>query len=247
MYTKRRYHPYPQAHALPHPPAPSPQTKLLLKDAAEQLEFYNSAGVLVTWVKDDWELLARPTRTTANSSQLVGAASFPSPNFVYPSCPHLDAHGSPYAPMILNLNKKIHGAKHDFFRAGDHLCDFAGKISRAQDFLSCPDFISQSLSRKYAQQSTASTPKTTTANPPDSDTEPPAASSSSSSSISATSSPRFDDSPPNDPRVMSSSNTTPASSPIPPRIRKSSTHTSRVSEHAYHARAHSDLSVVKEC
>jgi hypothetical protein len=64
--------------------------------------------------------------------------------------------------MILNLNKKIHGAKHDFFRAGDHLCDFAGKISRAQDFLSCPDFISQSLSRKYAQQSTASTPKTTT-------------------------------------------------------------------------------------
>ncbi|KAJ7249172.1 hypothetical protein B0H12DRAFT_1072399 [Mycena haematopus] len=37
---------------------------------------------------------------------------------------HPPGHGSPYAPMTLNLSKKFRGVKQDFFRAGDHQCDF---------------------------------------------------------------------------------------------------------------------------
>ncbi|KAJ7348608.1 hypothetical protein DFH08DRAFT_808338 [Mycena albidolilacea] len=120
MFSKRRYNPY---STLSRPPAPSPQTKELLKEASEQLEFYNQAGVMVTWVGNDWEIVSRPTRKTANSMIPVGAASLPSvPNFIYPSCPHLDYRGRPYAPMKLQLGKQFRGIKEDFFRAGDHQC-----------------------------------------------------------------------------------------------------------------------------
>jgi hypothetical protein len=74
-------------------------------------------------------MTSSPTRKTANSSILVGAALFPSvPNFSYPRCPHLDAHGHPYAPMELNLGKKVNNIKKDFFKAGDHICDFIGEL-----------------------------------------------------------------------------------------------------------------------
>ncbi|KAJ7854428.1 hypothetical protein B0H14DRAFT_3449630 [Mycena olivaceomarginata] len=135
MHSNRRYRPYPPraTPVLRPPPAPSPQTRQLLKTAREQLDFYNSAGVLVTWAGNDWELVSRLTRKTANSSILVGAASFPSvPNFSYPRCPHLDAQGHPYAPMELNLGKKVNNIQKDFFKAGDHICDFIVVIPKVR-------------------------------------------------------------------------------------------------------------------
>ncbi|KAF7350124.1 hypothetical protein MVEN_01314500 [Mycena venus] len=127
MDSNRRYrlYPPPAMPVLQPPPAPSPQTRQLLKTAKEQLDFYNSTGVLFTWVRDNWELVSRPTRKTVNSSILVGAASFPSVlNFSYHRCPHLNAYGHPYIPIELNLGKKLNNIKKDFFKAGDHICDF---------------------------------------------------------------------------------------------------------------------------
>ncbi|KAJ7234199.1 hypothetical protein B0H12DRAFT_1239146 [Mycena haematopus] len=128
-------------------------------------------------------------------------------------------HGSPYAPMTLNLSKKFRGVKQDFFRAGDHQCDFVVLIPKVRPAVYNTNHHDDN----------------------DSDTEHPAASGSGSSSVSASSSPRFDD---NDPRVMSSPNTTPTSSPVPSGALKSSTHSGGK---LYHARAHPDLSVVNEC
>jgi hypothetical protein len=56
MFSKHRYNPY---STLSCPPALSPQTKELFKEASEQLEFYNQAGVMVTWVGNDWEIIPR--------------------------------------------------------------------------------------------------------------------------------------------------------------------------------------------
>ncbi|KAJ7758074.1 hypothetical protein B0H14DRAFT_3166150 [Mycena olivaceomarginata] len=95
MPFKRRYNPYPYVRTptLLRPPAPPLQTKELLKEASEQLEFYNHAGVIVTWAGNDWELSpanyafsgSRPTRKTANSSIIVGAAPSPlSPTLYIP-------------------------------------------------------------------------------------------------------------------------------------------------------------------
>ncbi|KAJ7703764.1 hypothetical protein B0H14DRAFT_2647766 [Mycena olivaceomarginata] len=83
MFFKRCYKPY---STLSCPLMPSPQTKELLKEASKQLEFYNQAGVIVTWVGNDWEIVPRlPTHKTANLLIPVGAASFLSiPNFVIP-------------------------------------------------------------------------------------------------------------------------------------------------------------------
>ncbi|KAJ6494584.1 hypothetical protein C8R45DRAFT_1212490 [Mycena sanguinolenta] len=120
-----RYHPYSQVQALPRPPASSPATLKLLKDARDHLRFYNAEGLMVSWAGEDWDILARPTRVTANTTQPVGAASFPSvPGFEYPLCPHRDSFGRPYAPMKLHLNRIHDGKRQDFFRAGDHLCEF---------------------------------------------------------------------------------------------------------------------------
>ncbi|KAK7059374.1 hypothetical protein R3P38DRAFT_2496144 [Favolaschia claudopus] len=128
MRNYRRYQPYPPpaTSGPPLPPAPSPETKQMLKTALEQLTFFNGAGTMVTWDGGDWKLIARPTRKTGGRSTLyVGAASFPKvPGFRNPQCPDLDAYGRPYAPMDLHPGKTLDGVKQDFFRATDHQCMF---------------------------------------------------------------------------------------------------------------------------
>ncbi|KAJ7816639.1 hypothetical protein B0H14DRAFT_3743473 [Mycena olivaceomarginata] len=227
MHSNRRYRPYPPpaTPVLRPPPAPSPQTRQLFKTAREQLDFYNSAGVLVTWAGNDWELVSRPTRKTANSSILVGAASFPSvPNFSYPRCPHLDAHGHPYAPMELNLGKKLNHIKKDFFKAGDHICDFIVLIPKVR-----PTVYSTS----------------------EDDDEPSLSSPSSSSSLSSID--EVDSLINWNPRVPASTSTTPATSPIssptptPLRKKRAFIHTSRFSESVSAARALSDVRVLNAC
>ncbi|KAJ7840392.1 hypothetical protein B0H14DRAFT_2587471 [Mycena olivaceomarginata] len=225
MPINRRYCPYPPptTPALRPPPAPSPQTLQLLKTAREQLTFYNSAGLMVTWGGADWDILARPTRKTANSSIYVGAASFPSvPNFAYPNCPHLDAHGHPYAPMQLHLSKKLDHVKQDFFRAGDHICDFIVLIPKVR-----PSVYSTSDEVMFQEESPSS---------------------SSSSSID-----EVDSLINWNPRVPASTTTTPATSPMssptptPLRKKRGFVHLSRYSEGVSAARAISDLRVVNAC
>ncbi|KAJ6472011.1 hypothetical protein C8R45DRAFT_1104221 [Mycena sanguinolenta] len=132
MSARRLYHPYRRSERLPSlpvPPATSPPIQQLHQEAAKQLEFYNAAGVLVTWdhSESDWQIFTRPTCKIGNSSNElpVGAASFPAvPNMLYPLCPHLDAYGHPYAQMALHLNKQYRGSRNDFFQARDHRCEF---------------------------------------------------------------------------------------------------------------------------
>ncbi|KAF8189166.1 hypothetical protein K438DRAFT_1763907 [Mycena galopus ATCC 62051] len=220
-----RYHPYRTPTTLVlRPPAPSPQTKQLLKTAKEHLDFYNSAGVLVTWVGDDWELVSRPTRKTASSSIFVGAASFPSvPNFTYPRCPHLDAHGHPYAPMELHISKKLDNVKKDFFRAVDHLCDFIVLIPKVRPAI---------YTSEDDNETCPSTPST----------------SLSSSAIN-----EVDDLVNWNPRVPPETGTTPLTSPTsrptptPSHKERLLIHYSRYSEAVSAARASSDIDILEAC
>ncbi|KAJ7867743.1 hypothetical protein B0H14DRAFT_3441662 [Mycena olivaceomarginata] len=245
MHSNRRYRPYPPraTPVLRPPPAPSPQTQQLLKTAREQLDFYNSAGVLVTWAGNDWELVSRPTRKTANSSILVGAASFPSvPNFSYPRCPHLDAHGHPYAPMELNLGKKVNNIQKDFSKLGIIsvilLVILIPKVrptvySTSEDGAFCLSLHLHPLQVTFK------------------DDEPSPSSPTSSSSLSSID--EVDSLVNWNPRVPASTSTTPATSPIssptptPLRKKRAFIHTSRFSESVSAARALSDVRVLNAC
>ncbi|KAK6971520.1 hypothetical protein R3P38DRAFT_3242259 [Favolaschia claudopus] len=128
------YNPYPRRSArvpigLPSPPALSPETRVVIQQAAIDLQFYIEAGVIVTWnhALSQWDLVDRPQRRTTSSDRetYVGAGSFSSvPGFKYPFCPHLDVFGRPYDRMKLFLAKRYQGKNEDFFRAHDHQCDF---------------------------------------------------------------------------------------------------------------------------
>ncbi|KAJ7128415.1 hypothetical protein C8R44DRAFT_732756 [Mycena epipterygia] len=146
------YHPY---RRLPAPFVSDLATKSLLREALNQLEFYNSIDVMASWnhQQDNWDLLDRPTRLYQHGTGPVGANSFPEvPDFEYPFCPHVDSSLRPFNQMKLYLNKKpaTSHRRCDFFKADDHLCHFIDDNSGEEE-----KAVAQSLSQSSSTSSSS--------------------------------------------------------------------------------------------
>ncbi|KAJ7789129.1 hypothetical protein B0H14DRAFT_3574836 [Mycena olivaceomarginata] len=200
MPFKRRYNPYPYVRTptLPRPPAPSLQTKELLKEASEQLEFYNHAGVMVTWAANDWEITDSQNRKTHRFLLALHPSPL-SPNLYIP----------PALTLTTTADLVIPKVRPSVYSTGD-----------SSDGPDDPDHEHHAVDQTRTS---------------------PAASSSSTEQV--------EDLILWDPRVPSSTGTTPTSSPTPTPLRAKgpTLHSSRYSESVARARAISDVRILDVC
>ncbi|KAJ7122370.1 hypothetical protein C8R44DRAFT_736061 [Mycena epipterygia] len=229
------YHPY---RRLPAPFVSDLATKSLLREASNQLEFYNSIDVMASWnhQQDNWDLLNRPTRLYQHGTGPVGANSFPEvPDFEYPFCPHVDSSLRPFNRMKLYLNKKpaTSHRRCDFFKADDHLCHFIVVIPKIRPSkYSCDNDDNSGEEEKAVAQSLSQSSSTSSSSISTSFSSA-SSSSSSSNAIATLIHPRVS------PGVSS-----PESSPRPqPRPKQpGTTHHSRYSTSIYEARKKAEQS-----